>query len=95
MRSYRNVILAEYFREYKWIFKNADSQAHPEDQVTTRNMGYHGTALGISKELPESMEEIRVQHKNIAAAMVKMKGKSLLILSVYLPTMGKDIEFEE
>ena len=54
LRSYKNVQIAESFREYKWMFKNADSQIRPEDQVSMRNMSFHGTALAVRKDFAEN-----------------------------------------
>ena len=95
LRSYKNVRIAEAFEDFKWLFKNADSQTHPEDQVTTRNMSYHGTALGVRKDFAENLREVNIQHKNIAVAELRVGNEVLIVGSVYLPTMGKDEDFEE
>ena len=95
LRCYKNVQLADHLREFVWIFKNVDNQVHQEDQITSRNMSYHGTALGISKKLAESMREIPIQSKNCAVAELKMGVRKLLVASIYMPTMGKDVEFDE
>ena len=77
------------------MFKNADSQIHPEDQVSMRNMSFHGTALAVRKDFAENVMEIKVQQKNIAAALLPLSEKNLIVASVYLPTMGKDLDYEE
>ena len=95
LRSYKNVKITEHFEEYRWIFKNADSQLHPEDQITMRNLSFHGAALAVRKKFAENMTEVRVEFKNIAAAEIKIGGKRLLTISAYLPTAGYDGPFEE
>ena len=95
LRTYKNVKIAENFRDYRWIFKNADTQNHPEDQITARNLSFHGTALGVHKSISENMTEVKIEQKNIALAEIRFGKEKLLVASVYLPTMGKDIEFDE
>ena len=95
LRTYKNVKVAENFRDYRWIFKNADTQNHPEDQITARNLSFHGTALGVHKSISENMTEVKIEQKNIALAEIRFGKEKLLVASVYLPTMGKDTEFDE
>ena len=95
LRTYRNVQFAETMRTHKWIFKNADSQLNEEDKITMRNLSFHGVALGVSEESAEKTEEIQVDHKNLIAVKIKLEEEELVIINVYLPTRGKDKEYEE
>ena len=60
-----------------------------------RNLSFHGVALGVSEELAEKIEEISVQYRNIIAIKIKLENEELLVINIYLPTRGKDVEFDE
>ena len=95
LRSYRNVRVTDSLQNYSWTFKNADTQIHPEDQIVTRNMSYHGTAIGIRKDISESTSEVKVEHRNIAASKIVLNDVTLIAASLYLPTGNHDDQFEE
>ena len=95
LRSFKNVQFAETMRSHRWIFKNADSQLNEEDKITMRNLSFHGVALGISEEWAEKAEEIQVDHRNIIAVKIKVKEEEIILINAYLPTRGKDKEYEE
>ena len=94
LRSYRNAEFAEMLRSHYWIFKNADSQLNEEDMVTMKNLSFHGVALGVDETLREKVSEINVQHRNMIAIKLNLEQKHLIV-NLYLPTRGKDLEFEE
>ena len=95
LRTYKNASFAELLRSHHWIIKNADCQLNEEDMITMRNLSFHGVALGVSEELAEKIEEISVQYRNIIAIKIKLENEELLVINIYLPTRGKDVEFDE
>ena len=95
LRSFKNARFTETLRTHTWFIKNADTQLNEEDMVTMRNLSFHGVALGVASELSEKTREIKTENKNIVAVKVSTGGTDLLVINVYMPTMGKDQEFEE
>lgn len=95
LRSFKNARFAETLRTHRWYIKNADSQLNEEDMVSMRNLSFHGVALGVDTALAERVEELNVQHRNIVALRVKITGLTLILINIYMPTAGKDQEFQE
>ena len=95
LRTYKNVQFAEVLRTHKWIFKNADKHHHEEDKITMKNLSFHGVALGVENKVAEDVVEIEVQFKNIIAVKIKVGKLHYIIVNIYMPCAGKDIEFGE
>ena len=60
-----------------------------------KNLSFHGVALGIKTELMDKVTEIEIQQKNIIAIKVSTGNEEIIIINVYMPTRGKDNDFEE
>ena len=95
LRSYNNVKIAEPMRTHQWIFKNTDTTEHIEDQISKRNLSYHGVAIGVKKSISENLREISIPYKNALAVMIPTGDQQTVVINTYLPTYGKDRLFSE
>ena len=87
--------MTRFLPTFKWIIKTPDKKKEVEDLLNARNLSFHGVALGISNKFIESLIEIPVEHKNIIAVRLEIEKQKIVIFNLYLPTRGKDAEFEE
>lgn len=95
LRSYDNVKIADPLRQYTWMFKNPDTVMNVEDLLTRRSLSFHGVALGISTDLAEKTTEVQTGCGNTQAVIIKTNIDEILVFNLYLPTRGKDDEFED
>ena len=84
-----------YLETFKWLVKTTDNTLHVEDLINTRNMSYHGVALGIAHQHTESLRELKIDNKNIIGVTLDLGSKKTIVMSLYLPTGGKDQLYEE
>ena len=96
LRTYRNVELAEALRDYTWIFRNADTDLHVEDQLMRKSLSFHGVAMGISKARAEKMKQLHVGCKNVICVNLEINSTNYLVFNLYLPCrkVGNDEKFE-
>ena len=95
LRAFNVVKLTKHFPGYKWFIKTLDASLHPEEQINRKNMSQHGTALGVKIEISDSAMEIQNTDPDIISVTLEVEGTEILLLSIYLPTRGKDEDFTE
>ena len=84
-----------YLETFRWLLKLPDGTLEVEDLLNHRNKSYQGVALGVSNEVTETMTEHKVQSMSVIAVSFIYQGRKLLVIAVYLPTRGKDKQFDE
>ena len=71
-------------------------QQHPEDLLSSSGHVWHGVAIGWSKDLSGNIDlNIESSSDRIVGVKMKLANSSLLLLSFYAPTAGRDEEFLE
>ena len=84
-----------YFPDYDWKLKLADEKKEVEEALQTKRLSHWGTALGVKKGLTDNFLDIDSKNGNNVIALAEIKGVEILLGSLYLPTRGKDHQFEE
>ena len=92
LRSFNLTKLTKHFKNYKWFLKTADSYLNPEELINTKNLSHHGTAMGIRLEISDSATEVPNSDSNLLAVTMELKGAELLLLCLYLPSSGRELE---
>ena len=68
---------------------------YPEDQVLKPNHIWHGVAIGWRKDITVNIQAIESTHERAVGVKMTLLKKSLLLVSYYAPTSGKDDDFLE
>ena len=68
---------------------------HPEDLRARPTHVWHGVAIGWSKDIGASIIHLENACERISGAKISLQDKSLLLLSFFAPTSGKDDDFLE
>lgn len=95
LRTSKNFKLSDPLRDYKFFFKNSDSQLHEEDMVTARNLSFHGVAMGFHRSIQENIVQLEIADKGLIAARYRTETTDLVIINAYLPTRGFDGLYSE
>ena len=65
----------------------------PEDTLMTTRTAWHGTALGWHESLGSCVKVLESINDRFTAVKLSLSNQSLLVVSLYAPTSGKDDEF--
>ena len=87
--------MTRYLPTYKWIIKTPDKKKEVEELLNATNLSFHGVAVGVSNKYTESLTEINIESNRMIGIKLEVGGKKLAIFNLYLPTRGKDKEFED
>ena len=68
---------------------------HTEDRINYKDHVWHGTAIAWHTDLNSLVTPLKVSNERFSAVRIKYDKASLLALSLYLPTAGKDDDFSE
>ena len=83
------------FPEYTFRISTPDMLCYPEDQVLKPNHVWHGVAIGWRKDITVNIQAIESTHDRAVGVKMTLLKKSLLLVSYYAPTSGKDDDFLE
>ena len=68
---------------------------HTEDKINNTDHVWHGTATAWHTDLNSLVTPLKVSNERFSAVKIKYAKASLLAISLYLPTAGKDDDFSE
>ena len=80
---------------YCFKISSPDMFQHPEDLLACSAHTWHGTAIGWCKEIGASIHPLENTCDRFVGVRMEQDGGSLLLLSFYAPTTGRDEEFLE
>ena len=81
--------------DFTFKIATPDMLQFPEDLLTTSGPVWHGVAIGWSKDISANIIPIESTSHRIVGVRMMLAEESLLFLSFYAPTAGKDDEFLE
>ena len=81
--------------DFTFKIATPDMLQFPEDLLTTSGPVWHGVAIGWSKDISANIIPIESTSHRIVGVRMILAEESLLFLSFYAPTAGKDDEFLE
>ena len=85
----------EEFSEFTFQISTPDMFMNPEDKLNRPDHVWHGSAIAWHHTLNTFITHISSTNERFAGVRMNFSGCSLLVISVYLPTSGKDDEFLE
>ena len=80
---------------YSVQISTPDQLTLPEDRLSTPDHTWHGAAVMWHDSLNSSASHILNTNDRFTGIKLKFQGVSILAISLYLPTSGKDNEFVE
>ena len=80
---------------YKFIISSADMFQNPEDKLSSSGPVWHGVAIGWRTDMRLNLQPIQSNNERIAGIKIMFSQHSLLLVSLYAPTSGKDEDFLE
>ena len=81
--------------DYNFAIATPDMLQFPEDLLLNTRHVWHGVAIGWSKNLSDSIVPIETTNDRIVGLRMQIARGSLLLISFYAPTAGRDEEFLE
>ena len=81
------------FQDYCVQISTPDQFTPPEDRLSSYDHTWHGAAVMWHESLNSNIVNIKNQPDRFTGIKIKFEGQSILAISVYLPTSGKDDEF--
>ena len=88
-------ILTEDFPMYNFQVSTPDMFTHAEDILGYHGPTWHGVALGWHSDLNSQVTQLDSGFERFAAARLGLSSSTLLLISLYAPTSGKDDDFLE
>ena len=88
-------ILAKDFPMYNFQVSTPDMFTHAEDILGNHGPTWHGVALGWHSDLNSQVTQLDSGFERFAAARLTLSSGTILMISLYAPTSGKDDEFLE
>ena len=68
---------------------------NPEDKLLKPDHVWHGVAIGWQQNLNHAINYLVSNNERIAGIKLKFADTSIILISFYAPTSGKDEEFSE
>ena len=72
-----------------------DMFLHAEDKISNQGPVWHGAAVAWHNDMHGKVTTLDTNHQRYSSVRVNLGSKSLLAISLYAPTSGKDEEFLE
>ena len=87
--------LNNYHPDYSFKISTPDMFDHPEDLLGKPSHVWHGVAIGWRNDVGSSITPLESHNDRISGLKISLSNNSLLLLSFYAPTSGKDDDFLE
>ena len=87
--------LNKEYPEYNFLTSCDDMFTHAEDRLNTNDHVWHGTATAWHQDLHSLVKPLKVTHERFSGIKITSDYMSMLAISAYFPTSGKDDEFSE
>ena len=68
---------------------------NPEDKLSSSGPVWHGVAIGWRTDMRLNVQPLQSNNERIAGMKIMLSQHSLLLISLYAPTSGKDEDFLE
>ena len=81
------------FQEYSILISTPDMFTPPEDLLCNAEHIWHGSAIMWHCSINQHVTSLKTNNDRITLIKINYNNLSLLAVSVYCPTSGKDIEF--
>ena len=88
-------ILTSDFPTYNFHVSTTDMFNHPEEVLSNQGPTWHGVALAWHNDLCSLVTPLDSGYERFAAVRLTLNSVTLLLVSLYAPTSGKDDEFLE
>ena len=88
-------LLKQEYPLYNFQISTPDMFDSNEDKILTSGHTWHGVAVGWHDDLNADVESIPTNNTRFAGIRIALKTGSILSISLYAPTSGKDDEFLE
>ena len=93
---YRDKRMLESFHpDYSFCISTPDMFSNPEDLLLRQAHVWHGVAVGWRNDIAASITPLDSTCERISGVKFTLQNHSLLLVSYYAPTAGKDEEFLE
>ena len=86
-------ILNDKFQHYSVQIATPDQFIHPEDRIARSDHTWHGAAIMWHESLNSNVVNISNTNDRFTGIKLNFRGESILAISAYLPTSGKDDDF--
>ena len=87
--------LISQYPEYNFHLSSDDMFEQPEDQLNASGHVWHGTAVVWHCKLNAHVKPVKVVHTRFAGIKIETNTRTILAISLYLPTSGKDEDFSD
>ena len=81
--------------DYSFKIATPDMFHHPEDLLSSSDHNWHGAAIGWNNSISASIQPVESTWDRFVGVKMSLSQGSLLLLSLYAPTAGRDDEFLE
>ena len=86
-------ILSSLHPDYSFTISTPDMYRQPEDLLQNPGHVWHGVAVGWRRDIAASITPLENTCDRIAGVKLNLQQRSLLLLSYYAPTAGKDDDY--
>lgn len=93
--SNKQNIVNNFHPNYLFTIATPDMFQHPEDVLVNSGHVWHGAAIGWSKDISPNIHPIETTCDRFAGVKLQLAGGSIIMISLYAPTSGRDDEFLE
>ena len=87
--------LDEYLPDFTFKIATPDMLVNNEDKLLRKGPVWHGCAIGWHKEINSKITALSSNHERLVGIKLNLSKSSILLISLYAPTSGKDDEFLE
>ena len=89
-------VLNKDFPNYNFKIATPDMFDHSEDKINCPGQVWHGAAIAWHNDLHSFVTPLISTHERFAAVLIRVSSlTSILAISLYAPTSGKDDDFLE
>ena len=88
-------VMNKDFQDYSFKISTPDMFTPTEDKMMHRGQVWHGVAIGWHTALNSYVTQLQSNYERFAGIKLSSGKSSLLVISLYAPTHGKDDEFLE
>ena len=86
-------VLNDKLKHYSIQISTPDQFIHPEDRVASSDHTWHGAAIMWHDSVSSNVVNISNTNDRFTGIRLSFRGQSVLAITAYLPTSGKDDEF--
>ena len=89
-------LLCQDYPGYHFHVATPDIFDPAEDSILLSSHTWHGAAIAWHNTLQSLVTPLVVTHDRFSAAKIRFSGNcNILVIALYAPTAGKDVEFQE